>query len=107
MIVSTKLVAAVTGGLMLAMAYTPAFAQSATATSAAAQSAVAPTANGSMLGILSTLATDVGPHQAQKPCKADTLYSQHSVVGDPNACFMSKVDARAGATLPGGVIGIP
>jgi len=105
-IVSTKLVAAVTGGLMLAMACAPALADSASATSATTQSAIGATSNRSLVGFLSPVLTDVGPHQAPKTCKADTLYSEHSVIGDPEACFISRFDARAGSFNPG-IAGIP
>lgn len=99
--VSTKLAAAVIGGLLFVTAYTPAWAGSATATSATAQPAMAPAADRSLVGVLSPILADAAPHQAQKNCKADSLYSQHSVVGDPEACFMSHVDIRAGAINPG------
>jgi len=101
MIVSTKLAAAVMGGLLLAVSYAPAWAGSAGDSSAAAPSAMAPTADRSLVGVLSPLFADAAPHQAQKTCKSDSLYSQHSVVGDPDACFISHVDARAGAVNPG------
>jgi hypothetical protein len=104
-IVSTKLVAAVTGGLMLAMAYTPAFADPASA-SATTQAAIGGTSNRSLTGFLSPMLTDVGPHPAQKTCKPDTLYSQHSVVGDPDACFVSQLDVRA-SSVNVGIAGIP
>ena len=39
--------------------------------------------------------------QTQPHCKAGQLYSQHDVVGDPQSCFMSTVDApAAGAVGP-------
>jgi len=36
--------------------------------------------------------------QTQPHCTASQLYSQHDVVGDPQSCFMSTVDAPSGAT---------
>src|SRR5208282_2547367 len=105
MMVSTKLAAAVMGGLLLAVSYAPAWAGSATDASAAAPSVMAPSADRSLVGVLSPLLADAAPHQAQKTCKADSLYSQHSVVGDPDACFISKIDARAGSAGGAGFSG--
>jgi hypothetical protein len=101
MVISTKLAAAVIGGLLLAVSYTPAWAGSGGDSSAAAQSATAPSADRSLVGVLSPLLADVAPHQAQKTCKPDSLYSQHTVVGDPDACFLSKVDVRSAAINSG------
>jgi len=95
MVVSTKLAAAVMGGLLLAAVYTPAWAGSAGDTTAAGQPSTAVSADRSLVGVLSPLFADAAPHQAQKTCKSDSLYSQHSVVGDPDACFLNRVDVRA------------
>jgi hypothetical protein len=38
--------------------------------------------------------------QTQPHCKASQLYSQHDVVGDPQSCFMSTVDAPYAAGAP-------
>jgi hypothetical protein len=100
MIVSTKLAAAVMGGLLLAVAYAPAWAGE---TSTAAPSAIAPAADHSLVGVLSPLLTDTVQHTAQKTCKPDSLYSSHSVVGDPDACFISRVDVRGTIATPGGI----
>jgi len=104
MVVSTKLVAAVMGGLLLAAVYTPAWAGSANDTTAAGQSQAAVGADRSLVGVLSPLLADAAPHEAQKSCKPDSLYSQHDVVGDSDACFINRFDARAGS-LNAGVSG--
>jgi hypothetical protein len=104
MVVSTRLAAAVIGGLLLAAAYTPAWAGSAndTMTSGGSMSAgaststgassSAPSADRSLIGVLSPFLADTAPHEAQKRCKADALYSQHDVIGDPDACFLNRVN---------------
>jgi len=59
----------------------------------------------SLLGILTPLLTDPATHEAQKECKPDQLYSQHDVVGDPEACFRGRFDLRSspnsGVSAPG------
>jgi hypothetical protein len=98
MIRSTKLAAALVGGLLLAAAYTPAWAGSVNDTSAAGTSSAAAGTDRSLVGVLSPLLNVSAPHQAQKTCKADSLYSQHSVIGDPDACLINRIDARTSAT---------
>jgi hypothetical protein len=100
---STRLMAAVIGGSLLATVSTSAWAGSAndttttgspstgTSTSSGA-SAPAPGADHSLIGVLSPFLADAVPHDAQKRCKPDTLYSQHDVNGDPDACFLNRVD---------------
>lgn len=100
MIRSTKLAAAVMSGVLLVAAYAPAWAGSASDPSTAATTASAGS-DRSLVNVLSPVLNVSAQHQAQKNCKADTLYSQHSVVGDPDACFMSKVDVRAGSINTG------
>ena len=100
MVISTKLAAAVMSGLLLAVSYAPAWAGSA-GNSSAASSATAPAADRSLIGVLSPLLADAAPHQAQKACKPDSLYSQHSVVGDPASCFINRFDVRVGGVNPG------
>ena len=101
MVLSTKLAAAVMGGLLLAAVYTPAWAGSANDTSTAGASSAAAGSDRSLVSVLSPLLNVSTPHQAQKSCKPDSLYSQHSVVGDPEACFISRVDVRSSAATPG------
>ena len=95
MVISTKVAATVMGGLLLASVYTSAWAGSANDSTEAGHSQAAPDADRSLVGVLGSLLADAGPHQAQKNCKADSLYSQHDVVGDSDACFLSRVDVRA------------
>jgi hypothetical protein len=104
MVLSTRLAAAVIGGLLLATVYTPAWAGSANdttisrgstftgASTTTGTSSSVPGADRSLLGVLSPLFADAAPHEAQKRCKPDTLYSQHDVIGDPNACFLNRVN---------------
>jgi hypothetical protein len=100
MVVSTKLAAAVMGGLLLAAVYTPAWAGSG---DAGAQPATA-SASQSLVGVLNPVFANVATHPAQKTCKADTLYSNHDVVGDPDSCFQNKLDARAGSATGGSAV---
>jgi hypothetical protein len=63
-----------------------------------------------LLGMLSSIltATDPSPRQPQNPCKASHLYSQHDVVGDPEACIMGRYTLGNGATSTAGIpAGIP
>jgi hypothetical protein len=105
MTVSTKLAAVVAGGLLLATAYAPAWAQSAPSSAPAAPAASSVTTGPSILGFISPLLNTTVEHKAQKNCKPDSLYSQHSVVGDPDACFQNKVDVRTSGPS-GGFAGI-
>jgi hypothetical protein len=105
MVVSKRLAAAAMGGLLLVV-YTPAWAGSANdmtmsngsrpagaATSVSTSSSSSPGsgADRSLVGALNPLLADTAPHKAAKSCKADTLYSQHDVIGDPNACYVYRV----------------
>jgi hypothetical protein len=66
-------------------------------------SAAAQTSNDSpaVLSILGMIIPQVEHEvQTQPHCKASQLYSQHDVVGDPQSCFMSTVDAPYGAGAP-------
>ena len=49
-------------------------------------------ADNSLLGMLSWVltGTDPAPRQAESQCGPSQLYSQHDVVGDPEACFMGR-----------------
>jgi hypothetical protein len=97
MTVSTKVAAIVVGGLLLA--YGPARAQSTQAAAPATASAGAVTNGQSVLGFIAPLLNSSVEHKAAKNCKPDSLYSQHSVVGDPNACFVGKLDVRQSASI--------
>ncbi len=100
---SSKLAATVAGSLLIMAAYAPAFAGSADTATPSAQSA---TAAPSILAAVSPLLNTSEQHTAPKNCKADSLYSAHDVIGDSSACFISKVDVRAGVgngAVSGGV----
>jgi hypothetical protein len=90
MVLSTKLAIVVLGGLVFVAASIPAWAGSSTS----AQAGVAPTADQSLVTVLSPLFANVAAHPVQETCKPDSLYSQHSVVGDSDACFVNHTDVR-------------
>jgi hypothetical protein len=101
MSVSTKMAVAVIGGLLFAAAYAPAWAQSVDAKAPAAQAASGLTGGQYILGVVTPLLNATTRHEAQKNCKADSLYSAHDVVGDPESCFVSRVDVRASSINAG------
>ncbi len=57
----------------------------------------------SLAGLLAIL-TESTAHAAQKSCTPDQLYSQHDVVGDPDACFRNHYDVRGSL---GGSVSVP
>jgi hypothetical protein len=103
MSVSTKLAAAVVGGLLFATAYAPAWAQSVDAKAPATPASSGVSGGQSILGIVAPLLNTTAQHQAQKNCKADSLYSAHDVVGDSESCFVSKVDVRGASSVGFGI----
>jgi hypothetical protein len=48
-------------------------------------------------------ATDLGPRQPKSKCGASHLYSQHDVVGDPEACIKGRYAIGNGSTAVGSV----
>src|ERR1700757_1601691 len=40
------------------------------------------------------------PHRDQMNCKAGHLYSQHDIVGDPQACIMGRLTVIRGGVAP-------
>ena len=48
-------------------------------------------------------ATDPAPRQPKSQCKASHLYSQHDVVGDPEACIKGTYTIGNGSTAIGSV----
>jgi len=101
MVVSMKLAAAVMGGLLIAAVSAPAWAGSAkdaTITGSPGDStstdASSPTrgVDRSLIGALSPFLADAVPHEAQKRCATDSLYSQHDVNGDPDACYLNRIN---------------
>jgi hypothetical protein len=54
------------------------------------------TGSRSLLGLIAPALTDPVAHRAQKTCDAGKLYSSHDVVGDPEACFMGRLDVHGG-----------
>jgi hypothetical protein len=104
MVASTKLAASAIGGLLLAAVSVPVWAGSVDATtttgassssgasSSTGGSSVASGADHSLVGVLSPILADAAPHQAQKICKTDSLYSAHDVIGDPETCYLNRVN---------------
>jgi hypothetical protein len=54
----------------------------------------------SLLGMINSVltGTDPSPRQAKEQCKASHLYSQHDVVGDPEACIIGRYTVGSGST---------
>jgi hypothetical protein len=101
MALSPKMGAAVAGCFLMIAAYAPAWAGSADRATTNATVAGEP----SLLATIYPLVNVSVQHTAQKPCTPDKLYSSHDVVGDPDSCFMSKVDVRGSSVGPGGFSG--
>ena len=62
-----------------------------------------------LLGMLNSVLTGTEPGQRQPKslCKASHLYSQHDVVGDPEACIKGRLTIGTGSTAIGGVPSVP
>jgi hypothetical protein len=58
-----------------------------------------------LLGILNGVltATDPAPRQPKSQCKASHMYSQHDVVGDPEACIKGSYTLGNGSMAIGSV----
>ena len=65
--------------------------------------------NNTLFNMISSIltATDTSPRQPKAECKASHLYTQHDVVGDPDACLMGRYTAGVGATSIGSVPSVP
>jgi len=61
--------------------------------------------NNTLLGMLNWVltGTDPDPRQPKSQCKASHMYSQHDVVGDPEACIMGQFTIGTGSTVAGSV----
>ena len=91
-----------TAGLLLGSACARGWAaDSAAAAPASVDAPVADPGDKSLLGILTPVLTEPAAHPAQKNCTPDQLYSQHDVVGDPEACFRGRFDVRTGSAVGG------
>jgi hypothetical protein len=57
----------------------------------------------SQLSILSSVFTDAAsaPRKRDTQCRASQIYSQHDVVGDPEACIMNRATFGGGAPATG------
>ena len=78
----------------------PAWSGTAEQAAPQAQATSAGIADNSLLGMLSWVltGTDPAPRQPKNQCKASQLYSQHDVVGDPEACLMGRYTLGSGST---------
>ena len=60
------------------------------------------TTDHSLLAVLGSVMTASAKHEEKAPCEAPHLYSQHDVVGDPEACFMGQATFGSGAPAVAG-----
>jgi hypothetical protein len=67
--------------------------------------ATAKSADRSMMGMLAPILADPAQHAPRKTCKPSEVYSQHDVVGDPEACFMGRLDVHGAPQGFGGGVG--
>jgi hypothetical protein len=68
-----------------------------------AQVMPANSSSNTLLGMLKSVltGTDPGPRQPEGLCKAAHLYSQHDVVGDPEACITGRLTIGNGSMAMG------
>ena len=98
-----KTVAIALSGLLLGGATAPAWSASANVL-APIDAEVMPATNSvepSLVGFLKPITTDTELHQQRTNCKAPQLYSQHDVIGDPEACIMGQFNLPGGFTASG------
>lgn len=83
----------------------PAWAGTAAQAVPQAQTTSAGIADNSLLGMLKSVlaGADPDPRQPKNRCKASQMYSQHDVVGDPEACIMGRYTVGGGSTAAGGL----
>jgi hypothetical protein len=96
MFISRRTLVALAAGVLLTAASAQAQPVAKQAVASPAASGVADTGSHSLLGIITPALTDPVAHRAQKTCDAGKLYSSHDVVGDPEACFMGRLDVHGG-----------
>ncbi len=101
MTISNKVTSGVLSGFLLMAACVPALAgpgnQRATVST---QSTTAANRDQAILGFLESI-TPASVQPRVQRCKPETLYSQHDVIGDPDACFLNHFDVRAGGVNQG------
>ena len=87
-------------GLMLSW-YAPAWSADSTPPAANAQTTSANPYGNSLLGMLNTVltGTTTDVRKPENHCKPSQLYSQHDVVGDPEACIMGRFTLGTGGTV--------
>ena len=105
--VTKKLMAGALAGFLMIGASAPTWANppASGANVATRTPAQADGADRSLLGMLAPMLTDPAQHPPQKTCKPGDLYSAHDVVGDPEACFMGRLNVPNGAAGAAGNVG--
>jgi hypothetical protein len=95
-----KRTTALLGFGLLLIFFAPAWSADSTMPAANAQTTTANPYGNSLLGMLSTVltGTTTDPGKPENHCKPSQLYSQHDVIGDPEACIMGRYTLGTGAT---------
>lgn len=83
----------------------PAWSGTAEQAAPRAQATSAAIADNSLLGMFNSVltGTDPDPRQPKSKCRASHLYSQHDVVGDPDACIKGRYTIGNGSAAIGSV----
>ena len=97
--------AALVSSLLMGAACMPAWsaANNPTAPTGSAEVMPVSTVAPSLLAIRALFGPSVdeaAPHRDQMNCKAGHLYSQHDIVGDPQACIMGRLTVIGGGVAP-------
>ncbi len=99
--ISGKLATGVMGGFLLMAAYVPAWSgPDSQATTPITQSSATANEDQAILGFLGSIMPAATQPRVRR-CKPEMLYSQHDVIGDPEACFVNHFDVRAGGMSQG------
>ncbi len=98
MFISRRTLVALAAGVLLTAAGVQAQSADKQALTPSITPDAADTSSRSLLGIITPAPTDPVAHRAQKTCDAGKLYSSHDVVGDPEACFMGRLDVHGGTS---------
>ncbi len=96
MFISRRTLVALAAGVLLTAAGVQAQSADKQMITPSITSDAANTGNRSLLSIITPALTDPVEHRAGKTCGAGKLYSSHDVVGDPEACFMGRLDVHGG-----------
>jgi hypothetical protein len=96
-----KATAAIVSGLLIAVSGTAGWSASNNDSGTAVTQKAAEPAVSAQLETVLPMLKNPEHHEASKNCKAPGLYSSHDVVGDPEACFMGRINAQTPAGLGG------